>query len=348
MAKGVLNRRQFSLSAAVAASAWAIPSVSTEIRLEKNKVTLAVSGKASFYYLPLTIAEQLGYFEQEGIELEIIEFQSVLKAQQALTMGSADVVCGAFDHVINLHSKNQIVQSFVALGRTPQMAMGVSVKNLPNYKEVIDLKGKKIGITAPGTASNLMASLLLQRAGLLSSEVSFIGVGTAAGAIAAIRSGQIDAVCNLEPVMTMLEQKGDIKIISDARTLKGTQALYGGLMPAACLYAPLDSVHKSRLVTQALTNAIVRALKWLQTAGPRDLMKAVPEAYLLGDRGLYLASYNNLRESISLDGMIADEEAKTALRVLSNFESTMKADKIELPKTFTNVFVRRAKAQFRV
>jgi NitT/TauT family transport system substrate-binding protein len=348
MAKGVLNRRQFSLGAAVVASAWMAPSVSTEVKSEKSKVTLAVSGKASFYYLPLTIAEQLGYFEQEGIELEIIEFQSVLKAQQALAMGSVNVVCGAFDHVIHLHSKNQMVQSFVALGRTPQMAMGVSVKNIPNYKEVIDLKGKKIGITAPGTASNLMAGLLLQRAGLLSSEVSFIGVGTAAGAIAAIRSGQIDAVCNLEPVMTILEQKGDIKIISDVRTLKGTRALYGGLMPAACLYAQPDSIHKNRLVTQALTNAIVRALKWLQTAGPRDLMKAVPEAYLLGDRGLYLASYNNLRESISLDGMIADEEAKTALRVLSNFESTMKADKIELPKTFTNVFVRRAKVQFRV
>ena len=73
----------------------------------------------------------------------------------------------------------------------------------------------------------------------------------------------------------------------------------------------------------------------------------VPEANLLGDRGLYLASYNNLRESISLDGTIADEEAKTALRVLSNFEPALRAEKIELSKTFTNTFAKRAKAQFR-
>lgn len=346
-AKGVLNRRLFHLSAAVAASVWAVSATSTEARLEKSKATLAVSGKSAFYYLPLTIAEQLGYFEQEGVELDIVEFPSVLKAQQALTSGAVDTVCGAFDHVINLHSKNQMVQSFVALGRAPQMAMGVSVKNLPNYQEVSDLKGKKIGITAPGTASNLMASLLVQRAGLLPGEVSYIGVGSAAGAIAAIRSGQIDAVCNLEPVMTLLEQRGDVKIISDARTLKGTQSLYGGLMPAACLYAPQDFIVKNRAGTQALANAIVHALKWLQTADPLDLMKVVPEAYLLGDRGLYLASYNNLRESISVDGMIADEEAKTALRVLSNFEPGVKADKIEFQKTFTNVFSKRAKTQFR-
>jgi NitT/TauT family transport system substrate-binding protein len=345
--KEVLNRRQFNLSMAVAASAWALSARGNEARAEKIKVTLAVSGKSSFYYLPLTIAEQLGYFEQEGLELEIVEFPSALKAQQALTAGAVDVVCGSFDHVINQQSKNLNVQSFVAMGRTPQMALGVSLKNVPNYKEVIDLKGKKIGITAPGTASNLMANLWVQRAGLLSSEVSFIGVGTAAGAIAAIRSGQIDAVCNLEPVMTMLEQKGDIKIVSDARTLKGTRALYGGLMPGACLYAPQDYIQKNRVVTQALSNAMVHALKWLQTAGPRDLMRVVPDAYLLGDRGLYLASYNNLRESISLDGTITDDEAKTALRVLSNFEPAVKAEKIELPRIFTNAFTKRAKVQFK-
>jgi NitT/TauT family transport system substrate-binding protein len=349
MAHGMLNRRLFGLGA-LASTGWAHSAapatisalVAADVRNEKTKVTLAVSGKAALYYLPLTIAEQLGYFEQEGIELEIIEFQSASRAQQALMAGTVDTVCGSFEHVITLHSKHQFVQSFVALGRAPQMAMGVSVKNVPHYKEMIDLKGKKIGIIAPGTASNMMASLLIQRAGLLSSDVSFIGVGTAGGAMASIRSGQIDAVCNLEPVMTMLEQKGDIKIISDARTLKGTQALFGGLMPAACFYALPDFLQKNRVTTQALTHAMVRALQWLQTAGARELMKVVPEAYLLGDRGLYLASFNNIRESISLNGLIQEGDAKTALRALSNFEPSVKAEKIELAKTFTNVFVKRS------
>ena len=242
-----------------------------------------------------------------------------------------------------MHSKNQLVQSFVAMGRAPQMAMGVSLKSVPNYKEVANLKGKKIGIIAPGTASNMMASLLIQRAGLLPSDVSFIGVGTAGGAMASIRSGQIDAVCNLDPVMTMLEQKGDVKIISDVRTLRGTQALFGGLLPAACLYSSPDFLQKNKLAIQGLTNAMVRALVWLQTAGARDLMKAVPESYLLGDRGLYLACFNNIRESISLDGLISEGEAKTAIRALSNFEPSVKSEKIELAKTFTNAFVKRTK-----
>jgi NitT/TauT family transport system substrate-binding protein len=315
-------------------------------RGEKTKVNLAVAGKASFYYLPLVVAEQLGFFEAEGIALEIIDFPSSVRAQQALTSGNADVVCGAFEHLINLHSKHQYVQSFVALGRAPQMAMGVSIKNMPNYRRLADLRGKKIGIAAPGTGTNIMANLLLQRAGLQQSDVSYIGVGMTTGAISAIRSGQIDAICNLEPAMTQLELKGDIKIIADSRTLRGTQAVFGGDMPGACLFALPDYIQKNRLVVQALSNAIVRALKWLQAAGPRDLIRGMPEASLLGDRGLFLATYQNLRESISLDGMTSDEAAKLSLKVMVNFDAAVKAERLDINKAYTNMFAKQAKSQF--
>ncbi len=137
-----------------------------ENRIDKSKVTLAVGGKAAFYYLPLTIAEHLGYFDAEGLELDIVDFQSSVRAQQALANGTADVVCGAFEHLISLRSRQQFVQSFVALGRAPQMAMGVSAKNMPQYRRISDLKGKRIGIAAPGTGTNVMANVILQRAGL--------------------------------------------------------------------------------------------------------------------------------------------------------------------------------------
>ncbi len=344
-----ISRRQFNLASLNMASlmlAGYILPVQALNRSEKIKVTLAVGGKASFYYLPLTIAEQMGYFDAEGLDLEIVDFPSSVRAQQALASGNADVVCGAFEHLISLHSKQQLVQSFVALGRAPQMAMGVSVKNMPNYRRLSDLKGKRIGIAAPGTGTNMMANVLLQRAGLLQSDVSYIGVGTAAGALSAVRTGQIDAICNLEPTMTQLEQKGEIKIIADSRTLRGTQAIFGGAMPGACLYAQAEFVQKNRAVVQALSNAIVKALKWLQTAGPRDLIRNVPESYLLGDRGLYLIIYSNLRESIALDGLIYDDAAKTSLRVMANFDPLVKAERLDISKVYTNVYAKQSKLQF--
>ena len=342
-----ISRRTFASGTALAAATLALPALGAQGKLEKTKIALAVGGKAALYYLPLTISEQLGYFKAEGLDLEISDFAGGARALQAVVGGSADVCSGAFEHTINLQAKNQIFQAFVLQGRAPQIAFGVSTRAVPNYKSIADLKGKKIGVSAPGSSTNIMANLVLSRGGLKPSDVSFIGVGTAAGALAALRSGQIDAMSNTDPVMTMLEQKGDVKIISDTRTLKGSFNVFGGVMPAACLYAPIDFIQKNPNTCQALANAIVHGLKWLQTAGPGDILKTVPESYLLGDRALYLASFNKVREAISLDGIIPEDGPRTALRALASFDPSIKAEKIDLSKTYTNQFARRAKERFK-
>ena len=113
--------------------------------LEKQKVSIAVGGKNLFYYLPLTIAEQLGYFKDEGLQVEISDFAGGSKALQALVGGSADVVSGAYEHTINMQAKGQAITAFVLQGRAPQIVLAVSNKTLPNYKSIADLKGKKIG-----------------------------------------------------------------------------------------------------------------------------------------------------------------------------------------------------------
>jgi hypothetical protein len=178
-------------------------------------------------------------------------------------------------------------------------------------------------------------------------EVSVVGVGTGNGAIAALRSGQIDAICNVDPVMTMLSQKNDVTIIADTRTLKGTEQLFGGPMPAGSLYAPDDFVQKNPNTTQALVTAMVKALRWIQAAGPSDIIKTVPEAYLLGDRALYLASFNAVRDAISPDGLISEAGARTTLTALASFNEKIKPAEIDLSRTYTNDFVKRAQARIK-
>lgn len=345
--QALITRRGFTVTAAVAAASMGMPALWAQARLDKPKVSLSVGGKSAFCYLPLTVSEQLGYFKAEGLDLEIVDFDTGVHALQAVVGGSADVCSGAFQHTVNLQAKSQMYQAFVLQARAPQIAFGVSSKTMPEYKSIADLKGKKIGISAPGSSTHTMASLVLLSGGLKAADVSFVGVGTAAGALNALRSGQIDAMSNTDPVMTMLEQKSEVKIISDTRTLKGTTEVFGGPMPAACLYASAEFIRKNPATCQALANAIVRGLKWLQTAGPGDIIKAVPESYLLGDRALYLASFTKVRESISLDGIMPDEGPSTALKALASFDQSIKPDKVDLSRTYTNEFARRAKERFK-
>jgi NitT/TauT family transport system substrate-binding protein len=114
------------------------------------------------------------------------------------------------------------------------------------------------------------------------------------------------------------------------------------------LFAPADFLQKNPNTCQALTHAMVHSLKWLQTAGPGDIIKAVPDGYLLGDRALYLASFNKIRQCISLDGLLPEDGPSTVLKALSGFDSSLQQTKIDLSKTYTNVFALRSKLRFKV
>src|SRR5438876_7123223 len=214
--------------AACAFTAAALPfAVQAQGKPEKPKIAIAVGGKAGFYYLPLTIAERLGYFKDEGLDVEISDFEGGSKALQAVVGGSADVVSGAWENTIDQQPKGLNMQGFVLMGRYPAISVGVVKAKAANYKSPKDLKGMKIGVSAPGSSTNRMVLHLLAKDGLKGEDASFIGVGTSAGAIAAMTTGQIDAVSNVDPVMTMLEMSNAVTLIADTRTAKGTEAVCG-------------------------------------------------------------------------------------------------------------------------
>jgi NitT/TauT family transport system substrate-binding protein len=201
-------------------------------------------------------------------------------------------------------------------------------------------------VSAPGSSTNIMANYVLAKAGLKPSDVSYIGVGASQGAVAALRSGQIDAISNLDPVITILARSNDIKIVSDTRDVAEADKVFGGPMPAATLYAPVSFIERNPNTVQALTNAIVRANKWIQQAGPSDIVKTVPESYLLGDRAVYIDAFLKAQKALSPDGLIPEQGPATALRALQSVDDAMKNAKIDLKAVYTNEFVRKANAKY--
>ena len=319
-----------------------------QAQIEKRDVHIAVGGQASFYYLPLTVAERLGYFKEEGLNLKLSDFAGGAVALRAVVGGSADVVSGAYEHTISLQSKKQYFQAFVAQGRLPQIAFGVVSAKAAGIKSFKDLKGLKVGVSAPGSSTHNLVKQLLTKGGLdPSKDVAIIGVGLGATAINAIKSGQIDAISNTDPVITKLEQDNSIKVLADTRTVKGTESVWGALLPAGVLHAPIEFVQKNPNTVQALANAIVRANKWIATASATDVARVVPESYLLGDRALYLFSYDKVKEAISPDGLISDAGAKATVRALAAFDPEVKPAEIDLTRTYTNEFAKKANQKYK-
>ena len=309
---------------------------------EKPHLLIGVGGKALLYYLPLTIAERRGYFKDEGLDVEIQDFAGGAKSLQALIGGSVDVVTGAYEHTIRMQAKDQDVRAVLELGRFPAITVAVKASKAAGFKSPADFKGMKIGVTAPGSSTNLLMNFVLAKAGLTPADVSFIGVGNGASAVAAMRNGQIDAISHLEPVTSMLERGGDVKVVVDTRTEEGTRALFGGSNPAAVLYARNGFIERNPRTMQAAVNALHKALVWLKGATPQEIAASVPEEYLLGDPALYIAAVTASKESYSVTGLVPAAGMQSTYDMLLQFDEELKGSHVDLARTFLPTFALKA------
>jgi NitT/TauT family transport system substrate-binding protein len=255
---------------------------------EMTKVHLGVGGKTSLYYLPLTVTEKLGYFKEAGLDVEISDFQGGAKSLQALMGGSVQVVTGSFDHTIQIQAKGERIVALVQMGRFPGFALALRKEKADGYKSPKDLKGMKIGVTAPGSSTHFMVLYMMAQAGLKAEDASFIGIGSGNTVVAAVKRGEVDAISNADPMINILDREGAVKIVADTRTADGTQAVYGGPYPAAVLYTKAEFAEKNPNTAQALVTALVRGLKWVQSHSPEEIAKIMPEEYSLGNREIYI------------------------------------------------------------
>jgi NitT/TauT family transport system substrate-binding protein len=316
---------------------------------EKKKITIAVGGKNLFYYLPLSVAERKGYFKDEGLEVEIPDFAGGAKALQALVGGSADMVSGAYEHTINMAAKKQPIKAVVLQARYSSIVLLLPRDKAAKYKGPADLKGLKVGVTAPGSSTNMFVNNILAKGGLKPTDISVVGVGAGSGAVAAMEKGEIDALSNLDPVITQLESTGKFAPVADSRTEKGMQDIYGGDYHASVIYLNEDYIKKYPNTVQAVVNAMVRANRWIAKATPQEIVDLMPDAYKGGNPSLYKQGLLKNMIGYSEDGQMSMKAAQNVYKVLKQFEPSVIAagDSIKLDQTFDNNFARKAAAKYK-
>ncbi len=309
----------------------------------QSKVTIAVGGANCLCYLPTVLAEQLGEYKKAGIEVELVDFKGGSQSLQAVMGGSADVVSGYFDHCVNLAAKGQSLQAFVTYDRYPGLVLVVAPGQTGKIKTVKDLVDKKVGVSAPGSSTDFFLKYLLSKAGADPNSVAVIGVGLGPTAVAAMEQGTIDAAVMLDPAVTLLQGKfKDLTIISDTRTQKDTQGVFGGDYPGGALYSRADWIAKHEKETQALTVAIVNTLKWLHAHTPEEIMAKMPENLVGPDKALYLAALKNTIPMFSVDGRMDPKGAEAVLAVFSQSSPDVAKANIDVTKTYTNKYVEAA------
>jgi NitT/TauT family transport system substrate-binding protein len=305
---------------------------------------IMVGGVEKVIYLPAKLTEQLGYFKDQGLNVQILTEPAGVTAENSLISGDVHGVVGFYDHTIDLQTKGKCITSVVQMADVPGEAEVVATKQAGTIKSAADFKGRKLGFTSPGSSTDFLTQYLATKNGVATSEYTGVKAGAGQTFIAAIDNGGIDAGMTTDPTIAQLVDSGKAKVLLDMRTEEGTRAALGGLYPASSLYMDCAFVDQHKDVVQKLANALVKTLGYIKSHSAEDIAAKMPPDFAGGNKALYVKSINDTKGMFNTDGKMKADGAKNVLEVLSQFSPNVKSkkDTVDLSKTYTAEFVTKA------
>lgn len=307
-----------------------------------DKVIIGVGGQTLLTYLPTTLAAQLGYYKDEGLDVELQDLQGGSKALTAMIGGSTQVTSGYYEHTIQMQAKNQAIKGIVDMGESSGVVLVVSPKNKDTIKTVADLKGKNVGVTAPGSSTDMYVKYLLNKNGMGKDAASVSAIGAGSSAVAAVENSQVDAAVMLEPDITVLNKRvgSPLPLLGDLRTRDQIKTLYGSdTWPSSCLYAKTEWLEKNPEKAKKLATAIAKTLQWVQNHSGEEIAAKMPEAYAGGDRAQYAKVIEELKLTLSKDGRFSEAGVNAVLDTQRVANPEVGDKKIDLSQTYTNQYL---------
>jgi NitT/TauT family transport system substrate-binding protein len=141
-------------------------------------------------FMPAFVADQAGYFAQEGIATRLVFFQSGVQLMQSVIAGDTQVGMGSAPELVTATNAGAKVHGFWGISNL----MPYALISRPNIKTIAELKGKKIAVSARGSLSEFLASYVLKNKGLdPSKDVVYVPLGGVPTRFAALLSGSADA-----------------------------------------------------------------------------------------------------------------------------------------------------------
>lgn len=308
-----------------------------------DKVVIGIGGQTLLTYLPTTLAEQLGYYKDEGVNVDLQDLQGGSKALTAMIGGSTDVTSGYYEHTIQMQAKHQSIKAFVNMGLSSGLALVVAPKNAGSIKSIADLKGKNVGVTAPGSSTDMFVKYLLSKNGMKTTDASVSAIGAGSSAVAAVERGQVDAAVMLEPDVTVLGTRIGKKpvILEDVRTLDGLKGVFGtDAWPSSSLYAKTDWLAKNPDTAGKLAKAIQRTLKYIEGHSGKEIAAKMPKAFSGGNMDQYAAVIEELKATLSKDGTFTEAGTAAVLKTQRVANPEIGDKEIKLADTYTNEFLK--------
>lgn len=308
----------------------------------KTHLSIMVGGLSKQIYLPNMLTKQLGYFDEQGLDVTLIDEASGQSSENSVLAGQVDAGSGSYNHTIELQAAGKKMESVLQMDVAPGEAEIVSAKEAGQIHSFSDLKGKNLGVTELGSGTQTLTIALLHTVGITPDQVHFIPVGAGDTFIAAMQQGRIDAGMTTEPTISRLLSTNQGKVLADLRTPETTQAALHGAYPFICLFMSNSYVDSHKDVVQKVVNAYVKTLKWMHTHSAEEIAAKMPADYYAGNKDLYITALKSQLAIFSPDGLMPAGAPQSVLNIENQTNTAVQGKTIDLNSTYTNDFASKA------
>jgi len=313
---------------------------------ERIRVRIADIGPGlQMVNFPVSFAEALGYYNEEGLDVTLEKFQSSARTMQALIGGSADAASMGYSLTIQVAAQGQHVRSFFVAGRRASNVLVVAPAASKRIRRVEDLKGRVVGVSAPGAPVHLWTNYYLAAHGIGSSDISFVGIGIGQSAIASLESGRIDAgsLSGGDHIL-FIRRNPSARILVDGTSPEVMRETFGGDLYANGIFAAKQEwLGRNPDTARRLGRALVRTQKWILTHTPEEIRERLPDSLRTRDASLDTEIIRWGRASYTTDGRMPNGAPEAMKRFLDATVDNVRDSRIDLAGTWTNEFLPEAK-----
>ncbi len=319
-------------------AATTAPTAAPAAQLEK--VTIAEAPVPYLFDLTFDVARGLDLFKQEGLDVQV-DHVGGGALEDELASGGVDFIVK--DPAIAAQAEGKNLTMIAGVMQRPPLTVLVRGDLKDKIKTIADLKGEDIQMAGdPGTVESKLMRYLLAKAGLTNRDTAVHPGGSLSLVLDDIKSGRSIAALLGDPYAVQVEQDGkwyplvDLAGSPDSDKYLGSEYQLGLITSAHMIQDHPQTVQK-------MTNAVVEALRYIQTHSPAEITAILPDDVSWVGKGLYSQGIQHSLPAFSKDGLITESGIRSWIAVDQNFGSIKPDQQIDVGALYTNQFVANVK-----
>lgn len=304
----------------------------TKIKVRLNEVTRSV------FYAPMYIAMSQGFFNENGIQIDLQTGQGADKVMQSVLSNNADIgLCGPEQTIyINIQGREDKPVVFAQLTQKDgSFLVGRSEQKNFDWK---NLKGKNIIGGRPGGVPAMALEYAMKQNGVIPKKdanmVTNIDFAATAGAF---KGGIGDYVTLFEPTASTLEKEGTGHILASV----GEES---GIIPYTCFFGKDSYMKKNPEIIQKFTDAIYKGQQWYFSHSSEEIADIIKDYFPGTEKQTIvtvIANYKKI-DALAHNPLIKEENLNRLMNIIIEYDKSLIPQKPAFNSIVDNSYVEKA------